>query len=176
MSGLVFASAAMNLFLQVLFNQIGEVTNYYASVTNMEFLAYWMLVCLLNPCLEELFFMGLIFNGFTSRYTILKSKLLTSLLFALSHINIYQFFGSFLLRIFLSELYIKTKSLEACIAGHILYNILVMIIILIFANLTGIKANLLLMIAILLLSPVSIFLIIKGLFLFDSKCVSKKQK
>ncbi len=74
------------------------------------------------PVLEELIFRGIILEGFLRNYSPAKSILLASLLFGLAHLNIWQFIGAFLIGIFISWIYWKTRSIGLVIGIHITNN------------------------------------------------------
>jgi hypothetical protein len=75
------------------------------------------------PVLEEMIFRGIILEGFLKNYSPLKSILLASLLFGLAHLNIWQFIGAFLIGVFISWIYWKTKSLGLAVGIHITNNL-----------------------------------------------------
>lgn len=81
-------------------------------------------VCLLAPFLEEMLFRGIILRSFMHNYSMFYAILLSSLLFAIFHFNIYQFFGAYILGTFLGWLYVVTKSLWPCIFSHALHNVI----------------------------------------------------
>lgn len=84
-----------------------------------------VLIVLIGPITEELFFRGVVLRGFLKRYTITKAILLSALLFTVSH-NIFQFISAFLIGILLAWWFVKTRSLVPCIFGHVFNNALVL--------------------------------------------------
>lgn len=76
----------------------------------------------IGPFLEEVLFRGLILRGFLARYNTKRAIVLSSLLFAVFHLNIYQLLPAFILGIFLSWVFIKLNSLWPCIFFHAFYN------------------------------------------------------
>jgi hypothetical protein len=82
-----------------------------------------MMLAVIAPANEELLFRGLILRGFLSRYTVRKAVLASAIIFALFHINPYQFFTAFFTGVFLAWLFLQTRSLWPCIAAHALYNL-----------------------------------------------------
>ena len=77
---------------------------------------------IIAPVIEELIFRGLILNGLLSQYSVKKSAVISALLFALIHINPYQFAGAFIWGVLAAYILIATKSLLPCIICHALYN------------------------------------------------------
>jgi tetratricopeptide (TPR) repeat protein len=71
---------------------------------------------------EELFFRGFLGRGLVARFGAIGGILLTSLLFAVSHIDPVQVSYTFLLGILLHFVYLTTKSLVGPILLHTLYN------------------------------------------------------
>jgi len=74
------------------------------------------------PVFEEILFRGIILPGFLSHYSSRKAILLSALLFAIAHLNLYQFTSALLAGLLLGWLYYRTKSLWPCIFGHAFYN------------------------------------------------------
>ncbi|MCG6970847.1 MAG: CPBP family intramembrane metalloprotease [Gammaproteobacteria bacterium] len=85
-------------------------------------LASFVIVCLVAPVVEEMLFRGLILRGFMNNYSPVKSILLSSLLFAAFHLNVYQFVTAFIVGCLLGWIYIKARSLWPCIIHHALIN------------------------------------------------------
>jgi membrane protease YdiL (CAAX protease family) len=75
------------------------------------------------PITEELLFRGLILRGFLARYRTSTAILVSSILFALVHVNPYQFCTAFLMGVFLAWLFLRTRSLWPCIIAHALFNL-----------------------------------------------------
>jgi len=80
------------------------------------------LLSIIAPVSEELLFRGLILQSFLNQYNVWKSVLVSSFLFALMHLNPWQFTSAFLLGIVFSFWFIKFKSLLPCLIGHSLFN------------------------------------------------------
>ncbi len=74
------------------------------------------------PLTEELLFRGLILRGFMQRYGTVPAVLLSTLLFALVHVNPYQFASAITMGVFLAWLFVRTRSLWPCIIAHALFN------------------------------------------------------
>ena len=103
-----------------LFDEVLSSSNLQAAV---------VLLVVVAPLTEELLFRGIILPGFLARYSPRASIVLCALLFGLLHLNPWQFAGAFLLGMYLSYLYMKTRSLAMCIVGHAVNNSLPLIII-----------------------------------------------
>lgn len=76
----------------------------------------------LAPVNEELLFRGLILAGFTGRYPAVPAVVASAGIFALFHLNPYQYFAALLMGIILAWLFLRTRSLGACMLAHALYN------------------------------------------------------
>lgn len=85
-------------------------------------LASAILVCFVAPFVEEMLFRGIILRGFLGNYSVKTSITLSSLLFALYHLNLYQLPAAFLLGLFFGWLYVRSGSLWTSILAHSLYN------------------------------------------------------
>lgn len=79
-------------------------------------------VIIVAPIAEEVLFRGIMLKGLLKRYSAITSILVTALLFAIIHLNIYQFVGAFIAGLLLGWLYLKTESLLLCIISHAAYN------------------------------------------------------
>ncbi len=88
-----------------------------------------VLLAAVAPITEELFFRGLILNGLLSRYETKKAVLVSAALFAVIHINPYQFPSGFLAGLLLAWLFVRTKSLWTCIMAHSFFNLIPFIMI-----------------------------------------------
>jgi len=71
---------------------------------------------------EELFFRGLILDGFANNYSKKKAIIISSLLFGLIHLNLWQLIGAFIIGLVLAYICIETKSILLCIYMHFLNN------------------------------------------------------
>jgi membrane protease YdiL (CAAX protease family) len=81
-----------------------------------------MRIVIIAPIVEELIFRGVIMNGFIRNYSKTGAIIYSALLFALFHLNPWQFPATFLLGIVLGFVRIRTKSVLACILGHAIHN------------------------------------------------------
>jgi len=125
--GIIILSAGINYIIQYLFNKLGYIHNPYDYLMSKSFIFFYITIVIIFPVLEELFFSGLILPGFIRRYSTSKALILISILFCFSHKNLYQLPGAFLLRLFISWLFIKSNSLVPCISAHVLSNLLTVI-------------------------------------------------
>ena len=87
-----------------------------------------ILVTIIPPIFEEMFFRGLLVDGFKRNYTLSKTILVSSLFFGFIHMNPWQFVTAFLLGILFSWVCIKTNSILLPIFGHFLNNFLILIV------------------------------------------------
>lgn len=81
-------------------------------------------VVIAAPVLEELVFRGIILDGLLTRYSPLKSILLSSMLFGVFHLNPWQFITAFILGLFSGWVYYETRSLTLSIVIHFVNNLL----------------------------------------------------
>ena len=73
---------------------------------------------------EELFFRGLILDGFIRNYSKRKAIILSALLFGLIHLNPWQFLSAFIMGLIASWICIETGSIWLCIYIHFFNNTL----------------------------------------------------
>ncbi len=74
------------------------------------------------PLTEETLFRGLLLRGFSRRYGVWPALLLSSALFALFHLNLWQALAAFLAGLYLGWVFLSTRSLLAPILVHALFN------------------------------------------------------
>jgi sodium transport system permease protein len=82
---------------------------------------------LLPAICEELTFRGFILTGLLRRLRPRNAVLLSSFLFALFHMNVFQFAASFLLGVVLGLLTVRSKSILPAILFHFLHNALLIV-------------------------------------------------
>lgn len=95
----------------------------------------FMKVAIVAPVIEELIFRGLIFHGFRRIYSPTKAIFMSALLFALFHLNPWQFPATFLLGLLLGWIMYRTSNILLAIIGHSINNFLVLISVTYFADL-----------------------------------------
>jgi hypothetical protein len=87
--------------------------------------SYWPAVIALvvmAPITEELFFRGLVLRGFRLRYSKRKAIVLSSLLFAITHLTPNQFLSAFAIGLFLAWIVLETGSLWLGLFVHAVAN------------------------------------------------------
>ncbi len=84
-------------------------------------------VVVIAPIIEELIFRGIIMHGLMRNYPKLVAIFFSGLLFALFHLNPWQFPATFILGLLLGWIMVRTRNIFACIAGHAINNGLVLL-------------------------------------------------
>lgn len=102
-----------------LFNKIFE--------NDFGFLGAFMKVVIIAPVVEELIFRGVIMHGLMRNYSKTTAIFFSGLLFALFHLNPWQFPATFVLGILLGWIMIRTKNIGLAIFGHAINNLLVLL-------------------------------------------------
>jgi len=74
------------------------------------------------PLVEELLFRGVILTGFLARYRRGTAIGASAVLFAVAHLNPYQFAAGLVTGVFLGWLLVRTRSLWPCILVHAAFN------------------------------------------------------
>jgi len=87
-----------------------------------EVLPYLLAFALLPAVCEELAFRGFLLTGLRKRFRPRTAVLLCSFLFALFHMNVFQFLPTFFLGVVLGLLTLRSKSLLPAMFFHLLYN------------------------------------------------------
>jgi len=83
-----------------------------------------VLAFVIGPILEEVAFRGGFLQVFLKRYSTSKAVLLSALLFAIYHLNPWQFCGALLFGIALGWVYLRTRSIILCSLAHTYVNAL----------------------------------------------------
>ena len=124
---------------------------------NVDFSIYLLITTsLLGPVVEELIFRGLIYNKLTINNK--KSKILTTILFSLIHLNIIKIIYSFFIGLYFIYLQEKYQNIKTPIISHITMN---SFIYLIFPYIFNLSDNIKIILIILLIIY-TIFTIIKS--------------
>ena len=84
-------------------------------------------VVIIAPVVEELIFRGVIMHGLMRNYPKLIAIFVSALFFALFHLNPWQFPATFLLGLLLGWVMVITRNIFACIIGHSINNLLVLL-------------------------------------------------
>jgi len=123
----------------ILSSEIDNIINYFFPMTDFlqdmfetilikqMFVISIILVGIVPAITEEMFFRGVILNGFTENYSNKKSILINSLLFGIIHLNPWQFVTAFIIGLILAWVYINTKSIILCIYMHFFNNMMSLI-------------------------------------------------
>ncbi|MCK9223272.1 MAG: CPBP family intramembrane metalloprotease [Limnochordia bacterium] len=93
-------------------------------------LALGVLIVVIVPFAEELFFRGLTLGAFKERLGTTGAMVFSSLFFSLAHLYIINFFPVFVLGALLALLYERTRSLVPCIIAHATVNGIAVLLIL----------------------------------------------
>lgn len=84
-------------------------------------------VAVVAPIVEELIFRGLILHGFRKNYNGFVSVVMSALLFALFHLNPWQFPATFILGLLLGWIMLRTNNIILAILGHSINNAMVLL-------------------------------------------------
>jgi membrane protease YdiL (CAAX protease family) len=122
--GLQYFLTYINIRLEAVLPPPGWFIEIFQRLFDSE-LGIWgeiLRIVIIAPLVEELLFRGVIMNGFIRNYSKTGAIIYSALLFALFHLNPWQFPATFLLGIILGFVRIRTKSVFACILGHATHN------------------------------------------------------
>ena len=101
-----------------LFNKIFE--------SDFGFYGAFLKVVIMAPVVEELIFRGVIMHGLMRNYSKFTAVFVSALMFALFHLNPWQFPATFILGLVLGILMVRTRNIYICILGHAINNGLVL--------------------------------------------------
>lgn len=120
-SGVVLLSSELNNLLQWIL-PLPDVGASAESQFKGSFATFMFTVAFVAPVTEELIFRGLILDGLRENYLLSTAILLSSLFFAVIHIDLYSVVNAFILGIALAFVRIRTGSLLLCVILHALAN------------------------------------------------------
>jgi membrane protease YdiL (CAAX protease family) len=83
-------------------------------------------VAIIAPIIEEMIFRGIIMHGLMRNYSATTAVTVSALMFALFHLNPWQFPATFILGILLGIIMFRTRNIILCILGHAINNGLVL--------------------------------------------------
>jgi len=126
-AGVQFFLGYMNFWVQQLIPVPSWMMELFERVINPDtpLIPDLIKVVVIAPVFEEMLFRGIILYGLERNYKPWIAIFVSALLFALFHLNPWQFPATFLLGLVLALMRIRTKSFIPCILGHSIHNFLV---------------------------------------------------
>jgi membrane protease YdiL (CAAX protease family) len=91
-------------------------------MADQAFVVSLVLIGIIPGLMEEIFFRGIILNGFVRRYPRGKALLMSALLFGLTHLNPWQFVPAFILGLVFAWIAVRTRSISLCVFMHVFNN------------------------------------------------------
>ena len=95
--------------------------------TNYDWWGTFMKVAIVAPFVEELIFRGIILQGFRRNYSAFVSVFMSALLFALFHLNPWQFPSAFVLGLLLGWIMVMNNNILLAIIVHSINNLMVLL-------------------------------------------------
>ena len=121
--GLIITCSEADNLLQSIMPMPASIKEPMMKIATQGFSSF-ITIGVIAPVFEEMVFRGLILRGLTKNYGIKKAVIISSILFAVFHLNPYQFFGAFVAGLFLGWLVYLSNSLWPSIIAHALFNII----------------------------------------------------
>lgn len=122
-----FFLISSGISLATIYNMIiFKLTSPSPTTTTMPLLLLLISSGIIGPIFEEIIFRYMFYNKLKRKYTIKKSILINSLVFALIHIHPLKIFYAFILSIIINLYYEKYQTIKAPILIHISANIIVL--------------------------------------------------
>ncbi|MGM0471914.1 MAG: CPBP family intramembrane glutamic endopeptidase [Bacillota bacterium] len=127
----------INLGIQKLIMELWQITlpsqpiidRLMSTQSQLIFLGYSLLIVIVAPVTEEIFFRGLLYQYFKARLGLLSGSFLTAGIFALFHFNLWTFLATFVGGLGLIMLYELSQSLYTAVLAHITWNLIIVTII-----------------------------------------------
>jgi hypothetical protein len=126
--GAIILAAEINFVLQMVWPKPASMKEAARGLFDGSVWVTFLAVVVLAPITEEFLFRGVILQGFLRNYSRRKAIVVSALLFALFHLNPWQFPAAFLLGVVLGWWLAVTGSLLPCLFGHALGNSLRLLI------------------------------------------------
>ncbi|HPE76789.1 MAG TPA: type II CAAX endopeptidase family protein [Draconibacterium sp.] len=134
----------------------------------------FMKVAVVAPIVEELIFRGLILQGFRRNYNAFTAVFMSALLFALFHLNPWQFPATFVLGLLLGWIMLRTNNILLAILGHSINNFLVLLSLTYWQEIRSHAFYLMGKEKVYLTSILVVLLSLILIFLFSSKLIKNK--
>lgn len=90
---------------------------------NWEVMIAFVVVAMIAPVVEEVFFRGFILPTLVGRFKLWAGTILAAAVFALIHLEFQKLIPLFILGLIMNELYLRTRSLWPGIGFHVLNNV-----------------------------------------------------
>lgn len=120
--GVIFLSFVIQgIYVQYVVPEQEQVTELFGQ-SILSFVAAMIIVAVLTPIVEELFFRGIIHQGLAQRFGFIPGAIMSSVLFMLAHVDPTVFLPIFALGFGFAFLMTRTRSLWPSIAAHMLWN------------------------------------------------------
>jgi len=150
-----------SIFLSIFYNLLGFYFDKHLLLSglygeNNNILLTIVSTVLIGPIIEELMFRGYIYNTLKKKYSIKKSCIITSILFAASHFNFIQLVYTFLFSLVLIYVFEKYKNIKYPIFMHMASNLTTT-----FITMFIIKEHLIINLILLFVSLIIMYLIYK---------------
>jgi membrane protease YdiL (CAAX protease family) len=100
------------------------------SNKNVSYVMLLVVVSVIAPVCEEIFFRGFLFQGFKKRWGVTAGILVSSALFSAAHLDLYNLLPLLAIGWVLAYVFHKTKSLFPVIFLHAAYNLVLILILL----------------------------------------------
>ncbi|MEA4827390.1 MAG: type II CAAX endopeptidase family protein [Clostridium sp.] len=101
--------------------EVGETfTNLFSGKVSL--IGSFIGAVIIAPIVEEVLCRGIILKGFLNNYSAKSAIIFSALIWGILHLNIWQFVDAFLAGIFIGWIFLKTRSILACIWVHAVNN------------------------------------------------------
>ncbi len=117
---------------------VQPVVQIYLKESEKNYLLFFTLfVAIVGPIIEEVFFRGFTYKAFRQKWGVWRALTLSSGIFAALHMSLIGFLPIFMLGFFLAYLYEATGSLVPSMMVHMIHNLIMVSMTLIFKNYSG---------------------------------------
>ncbi|MGM0370109.1 MAG: CPBP family intramembrane glutamic endopeptidase [Bacillota bacterium] len=107
----------------------GTIRSLLGSDNLFWFIAHSLLIIIIAPITEEIFFRGLIYPYCKNKLGIIKGSLINGIVFAVAHLNFWIFIPTFIGGVALAWIYEQTRSLYPAMIAHSTWNCIVIFLV-----------------------------------------------
>ncbi len=124
---LIINSEIENL-ISILFGRYSSLYQVFINLANLNIVFSFITIAFFPSIIEELIFRGIIQRGLVNKYNVKKGIIVSSILFAVIHLNPNQIVPIFLLSLIIGYVYYRTNNLIYPILIHFFNNLFVWIL------------------------------------------------
>lgn len=109
-------------FMKMVLEFVGDIEIVTSEASLFNYVITFILICILAPIWEELFFRGIVLRRLMMKWSAPVSIVLSSILFGLFHFNVVQIVYAFIIGLLLGFIYLRTGNIIIAMVLHSVSN------------------------------------------------------